>query len=275
MLTADYHYLAADGALLFRVERHTPKRFLIYDPSGRELSAVPCRALYRHPELLTADPSALVYAVEGEKDVETLRSHRRLATSNAGGCVVGWDATLAEHLRGRHVVVLPDHDKPGRLHAERVRDLLLPVAASVVVVPLPRLRRAEDVTDWFDRRRGTLDELDRLVGRARRAELGLPGGKLRPSEKADLILGAGLPPTPKLVLLVLYVGRESRGSSPGTATEVAKAASVHPVTARRALADLRRRKVLAGDGRAIDWDALALLNRRPPPDRGSRRPSWG
>ena len=85
MLVDDHHYRDAGGTLPFRVERHAPKRFAAFDAAGRELAAVPARALYRRPELLAAPTTALVFVVEGEKDVETLRTLGKIATSNAGG----------------------------------------------------------------------------------------------------------------------------------------------------------------------------------------------
>jgi hypothetical protein len=106
--------------------------------------------LYRLPELLKADPSEPVFVVEGEKDVETLRRHNLLATTNAGGAGK-WkkESLFNQPLRGCHVVILPDNDEPGRQHAEAVRSILATITASVHIVKLPGLPVKGDVSDWF------------------------------------------------------------------------------------------------------------------------------
>jgi hypothetical protein len=52
-------------------------------------------------------------------------------------------------------VILADHDKPGARHAERVEAALRAAGVMTRTLLLPRLRRAEDVSDWLDFRRGT------------------------------------------------------------------------------------------------------------------------
>jgi putative DNA primase/helicase len=67
-----------------------------------------------------------------------------------------------EYLRGRHVVVLPDNDGPGRKHAEQVAAATHGTAASVRIVELPGLPEKGDVSDWLDAG-GSADELIRLA----------------------------------------------------------------------------------------------------------------
>ncbi len=92
-----------------------------------------------------------VYLPEGEKDVHTLEAWGLVASCNPGGSgnstlYAGW----ADHFRGRHIVILPDNDEPGRKHAAAVAAALLSVAASVRIVELPGLPAKGDVTDWRD-----------------------------------------------------------------------------------------------------------------------------
>jgi DNA primase len=47
------------------------------------------------------------------------------------------------------VVILPDNDEPGRLHAQQVATSVYNVAASVKVLHLPDLPEKGDVSDWF------------------------------------------------------------------------------------------------------------------------------
>lgn len=122
----------------------------------RECPRVP----YRLQKVLGADT---VYLPEGEKDVQALESWGLVASCNAGGAGGSRQyRTWAEHLRGRHVIILPDNDPPGHKHAAAVAAALLHVAASVRVVELPDLPESGDVTDWRDKG-GTREEFQRLV----------------------------------------------------------------------------------------------------------------
>jgi hypothetical protein len=105
---------------------------------------------YRLPELLKADVSAPVFICEGEKCAEAVAKHGLVATSASEGAGK-WTADLNSWFVGRTVYILPDHDDPGRRHAEQVAGHLHGVAADVRIVPLPGLADGEDVWDWLDR----------------------------------------------------------------------------------------------------------------------------
>lgn len=116
----------------------------------------PDRHLYRL-RAIAADPTATVIIVEGEKCVHALDGRvppGYVATCPSDGA--GSDAALyLGQVRGRHVVILPDHDKPGADFARDWHALLLGVAASVQVVPLHgaqgiRLDVGDDVVEWLD-----------------------------------------------------------------------------------------------------------------------------
>jgi hypothetical protein len=68
-------------------------------------------------------------------------------------------------LRGRHVVILPDNDEPGRKHSEQVASSLHNIAASVRIVTLPDLPPKGDVCGWLNAG-GTLEQLQRIVEEA-------------------------------------------------------------------------------------------------------------
>ncbi len=158
-----YSYCDEDGKVIYQAVRKQyehGKRFFQQRPDRnggwiRDLQGVR-RVLFRLPELIAADPTATVYIVEGERDVENLRALGLVATCNAMGAGQ-WRAEYNEHLRSRHVVILPDNDKPGQHHARIVANALTNIAASVKVVALPGLREKGDVSDWcrFRRRSGT------------------------------------------------------------------------------------------------------------------------
>src|SRR5438309_483588 len=82
--------------------------------------------------------------VEGEKDVDRLLQLGLVATCNSEGAGK-WRTELNQYLAGRHVVLIPDYDKPGETHVDQVGRGLLPVAASVEVLRLPNLPHKGDV----------------------------------------------------------------------------------------------------------------------------------
>lgn len=155
-IVAMFDYRDADGKLLYQVCRLEPgnngesKSFLQRTPDGKAwkwgLNGV-APTLYRLPELLS-EPTRAVFIVEGEKDVETLRSIGLIATTNPMGAGK-WRAEYGEHLKGRQVIILPDNDEPGRKHGANVAAKMRRIAASVRIVELPDLPPKGDVTDWL------------------------------------------------------------------------------------------------------------------------------
>ena len=119
------------------------------DYEGAEYRLRGCpRVPYRLPKVLSADT---VYLPEGERDVLTLEAWGLVASCNPGGSG-GSDlyTEWRDYFRGRHIVILPDNDGPGRQHAAAVAAALLSAAASVRIVELPGLPAKGDVTDWRD-----------------------------------------------------------------------------------------------------------------------------
>ena len=131
------------------------------DYDGAEYRFRDCpRVPYRLPKVLNAET---VYLPEGEKDVHTLEGWGLVASCNPGGS--GSSHLYAEwtdYFRGRHIVILPDNDEPGRKHAAAVAAALLSVAASVRIVELPGLPAKGDVTDWRDAG-GTFEQFRELT----------------------------------------------------------------------------------------------------------------
>jgi len=149
----EYNYEDEQGKLLYQVMRFEPKDFRQRRPDGNDkwvwsLRGVR-RVLYRLPELLAANPAATVFIVEGEKDADALFKLNLVATTNVGGAGK-WRPEYSGFFGGRHVVILPDNDQPGRNHAEKVARSLQGVAASVKVIHLPHLKEHGDVSDWLD-----------------------------------------------------------------------------------------------------------------------------
>ena len=91
----------------------------------------------------------LVFIVEGEKDVETLRGLGFTATTNPFGAGK-WASDFNKYFRGKDIVLLPDNDPPGIGHMEDVAKNLYTVGKSVKLLPLPDLKEKGDITDWIN-----------------------------------------------------------------------------------------------------------------------------
>jgi hypothetical protein len=165
IIAATYDYKDDRGHLLYQVVRYVPKTFRQRRPDGTgewiwNLKGV-ARVLYRLPELTAAGHDQPVFVVEGEKDADGLAKVGLQATTNPGGAGK-WRPEFNEHLRGRHIVILPDNDEPGRAHAQTVAASLHGVAASINILPLPDLPPKGDISDWLDAG-GTAETLLALV----------------------------------------------------------------------------------------------------------------
>jgi putative DNA primase/helicase len=156
-----YDYLDEAGALVRQVCRFAePKDFRQRAPDGswkvKGLRVTP----YRLPDIV-GNPSVTVWVPEGEKDCDRLASVGLVATCNAMGAGK-WRKAHAEPLKGRTVVVLPDNDDPGRVHAQQVAASCKAAGASVKILELPGLPDKGDVSDWLDAGH-TSDELIALA----------------------------------------------------------------------------------------------------------------
>lgn len=179
----EYDYTDEQGILLFKIVRttlsyddgSTSKQFLAKRPSPTAdngsswihnidgVRLVP----YRLHEFLRAP---LVYIVEGEKDVDTLRTIGLTATCNPFGAGK-WRKEFSPFLAGKTAVILPDNDEPGRKHAGTVAASLHGLAKEVIIIDLPEVPDKGDVTD-FIRQGGTADD---LIGLLERADSWQPG----------------------------------------------------------------------------------------------------
>lgn len=92
-----------------------------------------------------------IYMVEGEKDVETLGAYMIAATTNPCGARK-WpkDEQFNGYLRGADVIIIPDNDEPGRIHANQVAESLKGIADRIRILNLPGLAEKGDVTDWVE-----------------------------------------------------------------------------------------------------------------------------
>jgi hypothetical protein len=160
-IEATYPYRDEGGLHLYDVVRFTPKDFRQRRADGVWKMAGVRRVLYRLPEL---QGQTIAYIAEGEKDADRLRAIGLPGTTNAGGAGK-WRPEYVEQLKAasiESVVVLPDHDEPGRKHADDVARTCDAAGLKVKVVELPDLPAKGDVSDWLDAGH-TRDDLVALV----------------------------------------------------------------------------------------------------------------
>ncbi|MFZ9994272.1 MAG: AAA family ATPase [Steroidobacteraceae bacterium] len=146
-----FDYADEWGEIRYQVVRFEPRRFLQRRPSGHDyvynmtgVEPLP----YNLPEILKRanDP---IYIVEGEKCADSLISRGLLATTSHGGAG-NWRPAINKWFEGRDVVVIPDNDEPGRMHADRVVENLIGTAKTVRRVNLNGLQEKGDIFDWLN-----------------------------------------------------------------------------------------------------------------------------
>ncbi|MDZ7823085.1 MAG: AAA family ATPase [Ahrensia sp.] len=125
------------------------------------------RWLYRLDEIVKAKVSgAPVLVVEGEKDVETLRSWGITATTNIGGAKF-WEDKYDDDLSGVDVILCGDNDDTGRLRMMTLGARLKKKAKSVRIIDLalhwPDMPAKADVSDWKASAGGTAEKFSKLV----------------------------------------------------------------------------------------------------------------
>lgn len=113
--------------------------------------------LYNLPAVKKAMGDAeTIYIVEGEKDVDTLKSLGLVGTCNFDGASKGrsskWRKHYNQFLEGGSIVIIPDDDEPGHKHSSSIAENLLGTAESVKIVTLPNTisKPGFDFTDYIE-----------------------------------------------------------------------------------------------------------------------------
>lgn len=163
-----YPYYDEEGQLLYEVVRLEPgkngkKKDFFQRLPGIEKKGIGNvrRVLYNLPALVERKDDTL-YIVEGEKDVERLRSLGFLATSNVGGGG-NWRASYALQIPQKQIVIVPDNDETGRKHTQDVARSL--AERQPKVLHLPDLPITGDVSDWLNNGRD-IEQLQELAASA-------------------------------------------------------------------------------------------------------------
>ncbi len=155
-IVATYPYHDAEGNLLYEKVRREDKSFTQRRPDGSggyiyNRQGVP-HVLYRLPEVLQAD--SWVFIVEGEKDANTITKTGFVSTTGENGAGTGkWLPQYTEQLRGKHCLIIGDHDAVGQAYAQEVTNAIHGVASSVKLLDLakvwPEIPEHGDVSDMF------------------------------------------------------------------------------------------------------------------------------
>jgi hypothetical protein len=153
-IVATFDYQDETGSPAFQVVRFEPKEFRQRRPDGHggwiwNLQGV-VRLLYRLPMVLT-DYSQPICFHEGEKacDAAVAAGLPGVHTTTSGGASNG-HLTDVSSCGGRDVLIVPDHDDPGRRYAETLATRLVEIGATTVrIVPLPNLPQHGDVVEWL------------------------------------------------------------------------------------------------------------------------------
>lgn len=169
-IVAQYDYTDEMGNLLFQTVRLEPKDFRQrrLDENGEWIWNLKDtrRVLYRLPHVLQATDAPLLFH-EGEKAVEAAIAAGLPGahTTTAGGANAP-KKTDFNAVKGRQVIICPDHDEPGECYLRDVAELATAAtAASVKVLRLPDLPPKGDVVEWLQAG-GTAEQFAQLIAQA-------------------------------------------------------------------------------------------------------------
>ncbi|WP_168464962.1 AAA family ATPase [Wolbachia endosymbiont of Ctenocephalides felis wCfeT] len=136
--TSSWNYYGENDqiiATVYRYDTDKGKRYLPFDVKKSSFTAPEIRPLYNIPGILKSDRVVLV---EGEKCAETLIEQGITATTAMSGANAPIEKTDWSPLKGKHVIVWPDNDEPGKQYAEKaVKKLSSLGVASLAIIDIP------------------------------------------------------------------------------------------------------------------------------------------
>jgi len=175
VLEKEWLYRSEDGDTLFTKRRYKTsdakgKTYSIHrvDAQGKRVAGLKDTRIvpYNLPELLDAKTAGrAIYLVEGEKAADALISIGAIATTSHTGAG-SWPTEITQYFSGANVVVIPDHDEPGRSYAKRAIAHLLPVVKSIRYLDLNLMMDGDDAYEWVHDMQGTRKELAELAKNA-------------------------------------------------------------------------------------------------------------
>ena len=164
-----YVYQNEKGEPLYRKVRYVPKKFAFerFENGTWKLGIKGARrVLYNLPEVLKGiSNKETIYIVEGEKDVETLKKNKKIATCSAFGAGNDkWDKNCNSIFRDVNIII-QDNDDIGKSFAKNIAMSLYDVAKSVKLIDLskiwPDIPEHGDISDFLENH--TIDKLEKLI----------------------------------------------------------------------------------------------------------------
>jgi len=173
-IVKEYVYETLDGKPLHKTIRYEPKEFsqARWDETTKSWKsglADTKLVLYRHKEWAN---SSCICVVGGEKDVDNAFAAGIPATTNALG-EGNWREDYNGYFREKRVVIVPDNDEVGRLHAQTVAFNIKDIAAEVRIIPMPGVDDKGDISDWLAKG-GTKEQFTELVNNTPKLTVFLP-----------------------------------------------------------------------------------------------------
>ncbi|MFP3022330.1 MAG: AAA family ATPase [Wolbachia sp.] len=118
--TASWNYYDESDQVIVTVYRYNTdsgKRYLPFDVKRSSFTLPETRPLYNIPGIMKSDK---VILVEGEKCADALIEQGITATTAMLGANAQIEKTDWSPLKGKHVIIWPDNDEPGKQYAEKV-----------------------------------------------------------------------------------------------------------------------------------------------------------
>ncbi|MFP3017045.1 MAG: AAA family ATPase [Wolbachia sp.] len=118
--TASWNYYDKSDQVIVTVYRYNTdsgKRYLPFDVKRSSFTLSETRPLYNIPGIMKSDK---VILVEGEKCADALIEQGMTATTAMLGANAPIEKTDWSPLKGKHVIIWPDNDEPGKQYAEKV-----------------------------------------------------------------------------------------------------------------------------------------------------------
>ena len=159
-IVAQYDYKDEGDRLLYQVVRTDPKGFFQRRPDGYGgwINKKGERQVLCHLREVLEAPIVSWWKARRTPRRSTGPS-ASVATTNAGGARAPWLSEYTESLRGREVILLPDHDPPGRQRVLTIAGALLGHVARLIVL---ELEDGKDVSEWFERGHSEIELIARV-----------------------------------------------------------------------------------------------------------------
>ena len=134
----EYEYKNAEGKTIYksiRVDYADGKKDCFQECNGKHTLPENVRTLYNLPNIV-GNVNEPVFLCEGEKTAEAVIHCGYIGTTNPLGSK-NWNKRYAEHLKGLHVVIMPDSDEHGEKWRDEILSDLAGVASAVQVANIP------------------------------------------------------------------------------------------------------------------------------------------